>query len=170
MIREELESALADMETMSKVFDIKSFDIYLLGGSGCVLAGYIDRATRDFDIMDLEYQAKLSRVFKLIEPFDMIDLQLATIAPSYKDRAIRLERFQYLHVYVLSREDIIISKIGRLNERDINDIKTMMPEANRQTLFRLINEVMIRQDLSQTAKNTFARNARRVMKECDLDV
>jgi hypothetical protein len=64
-------TAIFDMEIMAKVFAVEPFDIYLLGGSGCVLAGYLDRATRDFDIIDVDYDSRLGRVLKLLEPYDM---------------------------------------------------------------------------------------------------
>ena len=165
MIKKELENALFDMEIMAKVFQFEPFEIYLLGGSGCILAGYIDRATRDFDFIDLDYSAKYGRLFRLLEPFDMIDTMMATIALSYKERAVRLMQFKYLHIYVFSREDIIISKMGRLNERDINDIKAMQPYADKSLLFELIDEVMERHDLLLKTREVFSSNSKTIMKD-----
>ena len=82
MLKNDLHNALSDMEAMAKILNIEPFELYLLGGSGCVLAEYVDRSTRDFDIIDLEYNAKLGRVLKILEPYDMIDERMATIAPS----------------------------------------------------------------------------------------
>ena len=39
---------------MAKVFEIEPFDLYLLGGSGCILADYLERATRDFDVVEFD--------------------------------------------------------------------------------------------------------------------
>ena len=36
-------------------FGITELEFYFAGGSACVLAGYIDRATRDFDFVDRGY-------------------------------------------------------------------------------------------------------------------
>lgn len=41
------------------------------GGSACILAGWMDRTTRDFDFVDLGYTARLSKVLKLLEPYDL---------------------------------------------------------------------------------------------------
>jgi hypothetical protein len=165
MIREQLERALYDMETMARVFEIEPFDLYLLGGSGCVLASYTDRATVDFDFIDLDYSARLGKIFKLLEPFDMVDYRLATIAPSYKERSVRLSQFEYLRVYVLSREDIIVSKAGRLNEKDWYDIKQMLPDINIELLTRIADEVFNRRGLSSKAKKVFAINMELILKE-----
>ena len=54
-IRKQLEEYILDMEKVARAFEIEPFDIYLLGGSACVLGGFIDRATRDFDFIDINY-------------------------------------------------------------------------------------------------------------------
>jgi len=163
-LKQDLEQALQDMEMMAKALDIAPFDVYLLGGSGCVLAGYFNRATRDFDFMDLEYDAKLGRVFKLLEPYDMIDPQLATIPPTYKNRATRLVQFVYLPISVLSREDIIISKMARLDERDLNDISILLQSADIRLIFELAGEIA-ESDLLPKAKAAFIENFSRCMEE-----
>ena len=170
MLKNDLLSALYDMETMAKVFGVKPFDLYLMGGSGCILAGYLDRATRDFDIVDLDYDSRLGRVFKLLEPYDMIDMQMAAISKSYKERAVCLGGFSYLRVFLLSREDIIVSKLGRYNEQDAYDIKTMLPECGMQVIFQILTEVLNRTDLVKKAKSALLKNTLRMMKDCDINV
>ncbi|MDR1664000.1 MAG: hypothetical protein LBR83_03650 [Clostridiales bacterium] len=44
MIKAQLENALTDMETVARALGVEPFALYLLGGSGCVLAGYLTRA------------------------------------------------------------------------------------------------------------------------------
>ena len=170
MLKDDLMSALSDMETTSKVLGIEPFALYLLGGSGCIIAGYLDRATRDFDIIDMGYCSRLGRVLKLLEPYDIIDTMMATIALSFKERAVRLDGFEHLSIYVLSREDIVVSKLGRYNERDTYDIKTMIPECEAHAILQLIDEVLERPDLITRAKAVFVSNALKMMKDCDIDV
>ena len=170
MLKEDLVSALSDMETMAKVFGVDPFDLYLLGGSGCIIAGYLDRATRDFDIIDMGYNSRLGRVLKLLEPYDIIDTMMATIASSFKERAVRLDGFGYLNIYVLSREDIVVSKLGRYSERDALDISAMMPDCEARVIFKLIDEVLERTDLIRRAKAVFVSNALKMMKDCDINV
>lgn len=39
---------------------------------------------------------------------------MIVVSPKYKEGAIKLNKFEYLNVYLLSPEDIIVSKITRL--------------------------------------------------------
>ena len=170
MLRDDLMSALSDMETMAKVFGVEPFDLYLLGGSGCIIAGYLDRATRDFDIIDLGYSSRLGRVLKLLEPYDIIDTGMATVASSFKERAVRLNGFGYLGIYVLSREDIIVSKLGRYSEQDALDIRAMLPDCEENVLFQLMTEVLDRVDLIKKAKVVFISNAMQMIEDCEINV
>ena len=163
-LKNDLITALQDMELLSKTLNINTFDIYLLGGSGAILAGYLDRATRDFDIMELDYDSRLGRVLKLLEPFDSIDEHLAAISPTYKTRAKQLTQFKYLSIYVLSREDIIVSKIARLNDRDANDIAIMLPKADIDLIFNLAEELLSSKRTNKFKLN-FYKNFSRVAKE-----
>lgn len=162
-----MHDALKAVEVLAKAFEKEPFDVYLLGGSGCILAGYLDRATRDFDIIDLDYSASLGIVMKPLEPFDMIDEKLAALAPDYKNRATKLSQYTYLSVYVLSREDIIVSKMARLNERDINDISKMLTSSDIPLIFNLVKEVLS-SDLIPKAKQTLLDNFTRCMEEFNV--
>ncbi|MCL2047549.1 MAG: DUF6036 family nucleotidyltransferase [Defluviitaleaceae bacterium] len=167
MLKNDLKTALHDTEILTKALGFPPFELYLLGGSGGILAGYLTRATRDFDIVDLDYGSSIGRVLKPLEPYDMIDLDLAVVPPSFKDRAVLLPDFDFLRIYVLSREDIIVSKLGRLNERDFDDIKIILPQADLHCIVDLINEVLAGK-LLPIAKKTFINNAITVMEACDV--
>ena len=54
----------------------------------------------------------------LLRDYDMLEYQSTILSPTYKDRAIKLEEFQYINVYILSKEDIAVSKIIRLAKKD----------------------------------------------------
>jgi len=163
-VRQDLEQALFDMEVMARAIGIKPFEIYLLGGSGCILAGYLDRATRDFDIVDLDYQASFGRVLKILEPYDLIDIQLAAIPVLFKERAMRLKQFQYLLVYVLSREDIIISKLPRFNNRDRDDISELLNIADVSLVFTLAKSTLD-SNMLPSVKQIFFNNLSYCMEE-----
>ena len=57
-LQQELEQRLFEMEQVAQAFQVAPFEIFLLGGSACLLAGYTSRATRDFDLLDLDYLRK----------------------------------------------------------------------------------------------------------------
>lgn len=154
----ELENRLYEMEKVSQAFQVQPFDIYLLGGAACLLAGYTARATRDFDLLDQHYSSTLAKVLVFLRDYDLLEYESTPIPPSYKDRCQKLSQFTYLNVFVLSAEDIIVSKLIRLNERDLEDLDEMMPKANQQLILQLINEVLQRSDLYDTKKEGLRRN------------
>ncbi|EOC99383.1 hypothetical protein [Caldisalinibacter kiritimatiensis] len=94
-IKKQLEEKVFEMEKVAKLFGIEPFDIYFLGGSACILAGYSHRATRDFDFIDLEYPSKLGKVFVHLRDFDMLEYESTLISPLYKKRSMRLEKFNH---------------------------------------------------------------------------
>lgn len=154
-IKKILEEKVFDMEKVAILFEIEPFDIYLLGGSACILGDYTNRGTRDFDFIDLEYSSKLGRVFAQLSDFDMLEYESTLISPRYRQRATKLEKFKYLNIYLLSPEDIIVSKIIRLEEKDIEDINILINLANKELILQIIDEVLERDDLYQTKKDGF---------------
>ncbi len=155
MIRKQLEEHISDMEKVAKMFNIEPFDIYLLGGSACILGKFTDRATRDFDFIDLNYSSKLGKAFAQLRNFDMLEYQSTLVSPKYKERAIKLSKFKYLNVYLLSVEDIIVSKIIRLEEKDLQDIDKLIKVANKELLIQIIDEVLSRDDLFESKRKQF---------------
>ncbi len=157
-LKRQLEQRIWDMEKVAQAFDIDPFDIFLLGGSACILGGYIERATRDFDFIDLNYSSKLGRVFSLLRDFDMLEYESTLIAPTYKKRAHKLDKFKYLNIFLLSPEDIIISKIIRLEDKDIEDIDRLINISNKKLINQLIDEVLLRDNLYKSKKEQFLKN------------
>lgn len=54
MIKENLIEVLHEMEEVTKLFKIEPFDIYIIGGSACILGEYTTRATLDIDLLNRE--------------------------------------------------------------------------------------------------------------------
>jgi hypothetical protein len=144
------------MEDFARVKGIECPAIYLIGGAGCIIAGYLERATVDFDFIDINYPAKAGRLFKILDRFDMLDLYVTPVAPGFEKRAIKIDGFDA--VYVLSREDIIVSKLGRYSEKDKEDIKKLMISVDKEKLKELIELVIDRKDFSPRVKDHFIKN------------
>lgn len=89
--------------------------------------------------------------------FDMLEYESTVISPKYKERAIKLNKFKYLNVYLLSPEDIIVSKIIRLEQKDIEDIDELMNMADKDLINQIIDEVLSRDDLYESKKNQFIK-------------
>lgn len=157
MIKDNLIEVLHEMEEVTKLFKLEPFDIYLIGGSACILGEYTNRATLDIDFVDLGYPAKYGKVFVLLRDYDMLEYESTILSPSYKERAIKLPEFQYINVYILSKEDIAVSKIIRLAKKDIEDLEQIIPNCNKAILNQVIKEVLDRQDLFESKRQEFEK-------------
>jgi hypothetical protein len=155
---EEIAKTVYEMEKVAQLFEIEPFPIYFMGGSACILGKYTERATKDFDFIDLGYSAKLGKVFVHLRDYDFLEYQSTPMSPKYKERAIRLHEFEYLHIYILSREDIIVSKIIRLAQKDIEDIDQLINKSDIELINKIIDEVLDRTDLFQTKLDAFMKN------------
>lgn len=154
-IKKQLENRIFEMEKVAQLFEIKPFDMFLLGGSACILGGYSYRATRDFDFMDLNYSSRLDKIFVHLRDFDMLEYESTLISPIYKERSKKLDKFDYLNIYILSVEDIIVSKIIRLEQKDIQDIDELIKIADKKLINKIIDEVLSRDDLFESKKKYF---------------
>ena len=155
MIRDNLIEVLHEMEEVTKLFKLEPFDIYIIGGGACILGEYTTRATLDIDFMDLGYPAKYGKVFSLLRDYDMLEYESTLISPTYKERAEKLEEFKYINVYILSKEDVAISKIIRLATKDIEDLDQIIPNCDKDLLNRIIDEILNREDLFDSKKQEF---------------
>ena len=158
MIKDNLIEVLHEMEEVTKLFKLEPFDIYLMGGSACMLGEYTTRATMDVDFVDLGYPAKYGKVFVLLRDYDMLEYESTLLSPTYKERAIKLEEFKYINVYILSKEDVAVSKIIRLAEKDIEDLNQIIPKCDIRVLNQIIDEIINRDDLFDSKKEGFLNN------------
>ncbi len=157
--REILLELLHDADDFATLKKIECPPLYFLGGSGCILGEYLDRATFDLDFIDINYSASAGKVFRLFDRFDMLDLYVTTVAENFEERALSLSGFDTLKFYVLSKEDIIVSKLGRYSEKDREDISTLIKDSKKDLLVQLISNVVNRQDLSDRIKQEFIKNS-----------
>jgi hypothetical protein len=66
-------------------------------------------------------------------------------------------KFNYLNVYLLSVEDIIVSKIIWLEQKDIEDIDLLINAADKCLINQIIEEVLSRNDLFESKKEQFIK-------------
>lgn len=154
--RDILEQILDDMEDFARMKGIDYPPIYLLGGSGCIIGKYLDRATTDFDLLDMEYDSSVGRLLRILDRYDFLDLYLTTIPEDFKQRTKKIEK--YTNIFVLSKEDIILSKIGRYAKKDIEDITTLLESVDTVLLQQLIEKVLKRNNISRRVLEAFIAN------------
>ena len=154
----ELIESLNDLASFSKMKDIQCPPLYLLGGSACIIQGYLDRATRDIDILDLDYPANVGRLFKILGQVDYLDIELTTIPLDYASKATRISEINGIEVYVLCPEDIICAKLGRYSEKDKEDISFLIRYIDATKLAFSLEKVLHRTELSSLVKRNFEKN------------
>lgn len=168
MIKHNLVEVIHEMEEVTKLFKLEPFDIYIIGGGACILGEYTTRATLDIDFVDLGYPAKYGKVFVLLRDYDMLEYQSTILSPTYKERAIKLEEFEYINVFILSKEDIAISKIIRLAQKDIEDLNQIIPNCNKEILNSIIEEILNRKDLFESKKIEFEKKLKIFKEKYDV--
>ena len=85
----------------------------------------------------------------------MLEYQSTILSPTYQKRAIKLNEFNYINVYILSKEYVVVSKIIRLAPKDIEDLNQIMPKCDKKQLNSIIDEILDREDLFESKKNEF---------------
>ena len=168
MIKDNLLEVIKEMEQVTQMFKLEPFDIYIIGGGACILGDYTTRATLDIDFVDLGYPAKYGKVFTLLRDYDMLEYQSTILSPNYKERATKLDEFKYINVYILSKEDIAVSKIIRLAEKDIEDLNQIIPNCNKKILNKIIDEVLEREDLFESKKSEFIKKLKKFREKYDV--
>ena len=157
-IRENMINTLDDMEAVAKLFEIEPFDIYFIGGAACALGEYTDNATRDFDFIDMNYSSNMGRIFAILRDYDMLEYESTVLSPDYKSRAKKIGNYKSFSAYVLSPEDIIVSKIIRLEEKDVRDIDQMMDQCDKSLINEIIDRALNRIDLFESKKQAVINN------------
>ncbi len=156
------------MEKLARIEKIEPFDIYFMGGSACILGNYIERRTMDYDLINIGYTPEHGRIFNILGDIDILEYEFCPLSPSFKERANKLKKFKYLNIYVLSKEDIIVSKLSRYGEKDKEDIDRLINICNKDILNKIINEVLGRNDLIQPAKIKFIKNCKEMRKKFNV--
>lgn len=150
--------------------DEKELEIYTLGGAGALLAGYFTRYTHDIDYIDLNYKAWQGKYLDLLgTQTDILEFSHTTISPTYKERVNTVYDGECLKVYVISKEDIVVSKLCRYAEKDQKDIRILMKTVDREILLRILNEV--KSDISNRVpkiREQFLKNSLLLIEEYSL--
>jgi len=146
-------------------------ELYFIGGSACILGDLIYRMTMDIDILDIDYPSKIGKFLSILEPYDLLEFTHTSVSRTYIKRAKLLTGFKNLKCYILSPEDLIISKLCRYSEKDIQDIEILMTYSKKEVLDTIINEVEedLHSRIPRIAEN-FMMNVKIFIRRFDSDV
>jgi len=100
----------------------------------------------------------MGKVFAILRDYDMLEYESTILAPDYKDRAKKIDKYIHFNAYVLAPEDIVVSKIIRLEQKDIQDINELITQCDIPLMNTIMDEVMKREDLYDSKKQAFMNN------------
>lgn len=137
------EDLLFKLKQLDAVLSVSSeyLEIYLIGGTACILGNYICRTTMDVDLIDIDYPAKAGKYLNILEPMDLLEFAHTSIPASFRVRARLIGGFGFLKCYILSPEDLIVSKLCRYADKDIEDIDKLLKFSDENIIKVLITEV-----------------------------
>lgn len=145
----------------------RKLDLFLFGGGAAVISYGMNRATIDLDIL-LDEQALEQKLVQWggkdtnIHKKYGLYLQKAPLMmmpiedPDWKERCHEILKgtCKFLRVLAVSKEDLILSKLGRYESKDQSDIKHLI-EAGKADLKKLIRYY-------KSARSFYAGNLRRL--------
>lgn len=137
---------------LSSQFDVRKnkFKLIIIGGAALMLKYDLDRPTDDIDSLKIE---KRLRIF-LEKDYDLFRINdkcrgVIMIHYDYEDRLSKLPdvgyTFRFLDIFTLSDYDLIITKFGRGDTKDIRDIVTsgILDNINKERLDKLMKEAIL---------------------------
>lgn len=142
MDRNKLIEQLKEVERLSEGLGIKCPPLYVIGAAAGILNNKLSRTTEDFDFLYMDYPAQIGRLFMPIKKYDFVEKEYIPLHPEYKKRAVRIPEISKIPVYVLSPEDIVILKLGRLTDEDLRDIKEMLKSVKLNSIDILVKEIL----------------------------
>ena len=120
--QEVLENILMADEYMGHMFPhIQKLDMIISGGSSFLLKGLGNKFTLDIDTLT----GLDENVAEFLESFAINNhaLEVTKLPAGYEQRLVRFKsKCKVFDLYVLSNEDLVLSKLGRCSSDDVADI------------------------------------------------
>jgi hypothetical protein len=132
----------ADDEIHQSMPGCKEVELTVIGGACMLIRNYISRYTVDIDTVTKLEDAVKECLWAYSINNDSIEV--ATLHPSYMFRLKKLnETFKVLKVYLISDEDLVISKVGAYRVKDKSDLTEsgILDRINTQLLIELGEDV-----------------------------
>lgn len=133
----------ADQYMMTAFPEVKKLTFVITGGASFLLKGFKNKFTLDIDtITEMD-----ESILLYLESFSINNSasEVTKLSKTYKERLVKLKgNYQVLDLYLLSNEDLVLSKIGRLSEDDLYDIKVtgIMDKIDFELLSKLAEEII----------------------------
>lgn len=141
--QEVMENIMMADEYMGHMFPhIQTLKMILTGGSSFLLKGLGNKFTLDIDsITELD-----ADVAEFLESFAINNhaIEVTKLPSGYEERLVQFKsKCKVLDLYLLSNEDLVISKIGRCSSDDITDILNtgILDYTNMEKLMELAEQL-----------------------------
>ena len=122
--------------------DVK-IKLLLIGGASILIGYGGTRQTMDLDFYEAYTTSRLSYL-KNRFPIHFVDEEVLLLHPKATERMVKVEEiFKSFEIFLLSPIDLAISKIRRLEDKDLEDIKFLMENkyTDKDELFSSLNEL-----------------------------
>ncbi|MCC8058502.1 DUF6036 family nucleotidyltransferase [Cloacibacillus sp.] len=145
-IKDDILKRLDDLDELLSLNDTHNDDLLMaiiVGGAAMLVMGYIDRATKDIDFIEVSREAE-----KFLPDFDINTNAAAYLSSFPDDYEERLKPLpvggRKIRYYAASLEDIVISKINSYRDKDMEDIRNqgVIKALNWDLLDKLAGEKM----------------------------
>jgi len=141
--QEVMENLLMADEYLPAMFpEVKDLSFVVTVGASFLLKGYTNKFTLDIDsITEMD-----DSVVSYLESFSINNAasEVTPLSSSYKERLTKIcGEFSVMNIYVLSNEDLVASKMGRLSDDDLRDIEDtgIMEDVNMALLTEIAEEL-----------------------------
>lgn len=125
---------------LQKFNDKIKYECYIVGGGAMLLLGLIPRATMDIDVI----RCTSKTLIELMPNYDInmnVTAYLGCFADDYCNRAIKLNLdTKVIDFYVLSLEDLVVSKLAAGRTKDLKDIR--QPEVIKHLDWKKLEELI----------------------------
>lgn len=119
---------------------------FAVGGSGAlILKGYLSRRTQDLDVVDEvpEEIRSLGSFLRELEKRRRLRLshfQSHYLPAGWEQRVHSLEPFGLMNIYTVDVHDVFLSKLFSKREKDLDDLRVLVSQLNKDTLARRMKE------------------------------
>lgn len=96
--------------------------LVIVGGAACILQYEVNRYTEDIDVVVGDFRGFDLQQFGI----SLVHKDFLNLPDEFVDRLHPVEGFKKIKVFTLDAIDIILTKLGRGNPKDIEDCKEVM--------------------------------------------
>jgi len=128
-----------------------------------ILPGLLTRATTDIDVVDelpMEIRSQHALLDELRKRYGLIlgHFQSHYLPSGWNNRAHYLDTFGELTVYLVDVYDIFLSKLISIRTKDLDDLRMLLPQLDKNTLVERIQTTMAAQFAADEMRQRAVKN------------